>query len=90
MMTLVMMHVTSETPSKSSCLAEVYAEHYWMTLFCFAIKFDFFFFFFFGKTTCVVKIFFADLRLTKIFALLPQMKIMSRLVLVITVTMLLD
>ena len=45
MMTLVMMHVTSETPSKSSCLAEVYAEHYRMTLFCFAIKFDFFFFF---------------------------------------------
>ena len=44
MMTLVMMHVTSETPSKSSCLAEVYAEHYRMTLFCFAIKFDFFFF----------------------------------------------
>ena len=88
MMTLVMMHVTSETPSKSSCLAEVYAEHYRMTLFCFAIKFDFFFFF--GKTTCVVKIFFADLRLTKIFALLPQMKIMSRLVLVITVAMLLD
>ena len=89
MMTLVMMHVTSETPSKSSCLAEVYAEHYRMTLFCFAIKFDIFFFFF-GKTTCVVKIFFADLRLTKIFALLPQMKIMSRLVLVITVAMLLD
>ena len=89
MMTLVMMHVTSETPSKSSCLAEVYAEHYRMTLFCFAIKF-YFFFFFFGKTTCVVKIFFADLRLTKIFALLPQMKIMSRLVLVITVAMLLD
>ena len=89
MMTLVMMHVTSETPSKLSCLAEVHAEHYRMTLFCFAIKFEFFFFFF-GKTTCVVKTFFADLRLTKIFALLPQMKIMSRLVLVITVAMLLD
>ena len=44
MMTLVMMHVTSEMPSKSSCLAEVYAEHYRMTLFCFAIKFELFFF----------------------------------------------
>ena len=88
MMTLVMMHVTSETPSKSSCLAEVYAEHY--RCLCFALQSDLIFFFFFGKTTCVVKIFFADLRLTKIFALLPQMKIMSRLVLVITVAMLLD
>lgn len=52
MMTLVMMHVTSEAPSKSSCLAEVYAEHYrWL---CFALQSDLIFFFFFGKTTCVL------------------------------------
>ena len=57
MMTLVMMHVTSETPSKSSCLAEVYAEHYRMTLFCFAIKFYFFFFFFLEKLLVLLRFF---------------------------------
>ena len=72
-----MMHVTSETPSKSSCLAEVYAEHYrWL---CFALQSDLIFFFFLEK----LLVFYLNY-------LLSQMKIMSRLVLVITVAMLLD
>ena len=60
MMTLVMMHVTSETPSKLSCLAEVHAEHYRMTLFCFAIKFEFVLFcfcFFLEKLLVLLRLF---------------------------------
>lgn len=92
---LGMMHFTSDTPSKFFYVAEVHTKHHEITLFYLAMELQIIFrktWFCkkFWRVWVVVKDVFFGFRLPKNFALLLQMKFMSRFGLVIVVGMLLD
>ena len=92
---LDMMHFTSETPWRFSYVAEVHTKHHKITLFYLAMELQIIFcktWFCkkFWRVWVVFKDVFSGFRLPKNFALLLQMKVMSRFGLVIVVGMLLE